>query len=84
MQSPFDVAQSDRARRFVRWTLLLCAGLALAVVLAAVYVSLLTAVLVGVAGTVLLAFWSVTQMPDQPPRSVAAQVALLEQAWEQE
>ena len=55
-----------------------------AVVLAAVYVSLFTAVLVGVAGVVGLAFWCVTRMPEQPPRSVEAQVALLEQAWDQE
>lgn len=82
--APLDPQHEERARRFVRWTLLLCAVLALAVVLAAVYVSVFTAVMVLVAGAVLLAFWSVRQMPDQPPRTVQQQVALLEQVWAQE
>ena len=82
--TPQDPQHEERARRFVRWTILLCAALALAVVLAAVYVSIFTGVLVLVVGAVLLAFWSVRQMPDQPPRSVAEQVALLEQVWDQE
>ena len=82
--APLERSYEEQSRRFVRWTLLLCAGAALAVVLAAVYVSLFTAVLVGVAGVVGLAFWCVTRMPEQPQRSVEAQVALLEQAWDQE
>jgi hypothetical protein len=82
--APLERSYEEQSRRFVRWTLLLCAGAALAVVLAAVYVSLFTAVLVGVAGVVALAFWCVTRMPEQPPRSVEAQVALLEQVWDQE
>lgn len=82
--TPQDPQHEERARRFVRWTILLCAALALAVVLAAVYVSIFTGVLVLVVGAVLLAYWSVRQMPDQPPRTVAEQVALLEQVWDQE
>jgi hypothetical protein len=82
--SPLERSTLERSRRFVRWTVLLCAAVALVVVLAAVYVSLFTAVLLAVAGVIGLAFWSVTQMPAQPPRSVEAQVQLLEQAWDQE
>ena len=81
---PLERNVEEQSRRFVRWTLLLCAAVALAVVLAGVYVSLFMAVLVGVAGAVALAFWSVAKMPEQPPRSVESQVAILEQVWEQE
>ncbi len=82
--TPQGPQYQERARQFVRWTLLLCAALGLAVVLAAVYVSLFTGVLVLVAGAVLLAFWSVRRMPEPPPRTVAEQVALLEEVWAKE
>ena len=82
--SPLERNYEEQSRRFVRSTLLLCAAAALAVVLAGVYVSLFTAVLVGVAGAVGLAFWSVSKMPEQPPRSVESQVEVLERVWDQE
>lgn len=82
--TPLERSFHERTRRFVRWTLLLCAAVALAVTLAAVYVSLFLAVLVGVAGMVAIAFWCVTKMPEQPPRSVEAQVRILEEVWDQE
>ena len=82
--SPLERDYEEASRRFVRSTLLLCSAIALAVLLAWFYVSFFTAVLVLVAGVVAIAFWSVTKMPDQPPRSVEEQVEILEQVWEQE
>lgn len=82
--TPHERSVDEQSRRFVRWTLLLCASVALAVVLAAVYVSLFSAVLLGVAGAIGVAFWSVARMPAQPTRSVESQVRLLEQVWDQE
>ena len=82
--TPLERDDEELSRRFVRSTLLLCAAIALAVVLAGVYVSFFSAVLLLVAGAVFIAFWSVTRMPTTAPRSVEEQVELLEQVWEQE
>ena len=82
--SPLERPYDEQSRRFVRWTLLLCAAVALSVVLAVVYVSLFTAVLLAVAGVIGLAFWCVTRMPEHPPRTVDAQIEILEQVWAQE
>ena len=82
--TPLQRNYEEASRRFVRSTLLLCAAIALAVVLAGAYVSFLAAVLVLVAGVVCVAYWSVTKMPEQPTRSVEEQIAMLEQVWDQE
>ena len=82
--TPLERDDEELSRRFVRSTLLLCASVALVVVLAWVYVSFFSAVLLLVAGAVFIAFWSVTRMPTTGPRSVEEQVELLEQVWDQE
>ena len=74
----------EQSRAFVRWVLLGCAVLSLVVVLALIYVSVLSAVLFAVSGGILGAMLAIAKMPEQPPRTINEQLAILDQVWEQE